>query len=463
MTTECSVCCEPLNRAARKEVVCTGCNYQACMSCVKQFLLGTTLDPHCMNCKLAWSRDFWMSALPTTWLLKEYKEHRENLLYERELSLLPATQPMAEYEKIFRDFETNRKALNVERMKIEKEIKTMLKEEYSVRTVKLATEMRKRINAITEEIANREKARDEAVARYRLKHGVLPGTTEKSKPTVSEGPRYTLACPEPDCRGFLDLSYCCGTCNVKVCKECREPLKEGHVCMPENVATTKMLKSDSKPCPKCATLIFKISGCDQMWCTQCHTAFSWNTGRVELDLIHNPHYYEYLRKTKGSVPRNPADFPCGGVPTAEEVFFIMHQHGLSTKVDRQVYAVGTARDHNRWMFRDWDPTDTRTNEKLRINYLLNELSKDGFKRELQKADKRRAFRSEIYQIGQMYLTASDDILVKFRQVKDAGGFVPIVKEQESLVSYVNEQMERVAKTFKMKAPYIEADSFRLEY
>ena len=72
-----------------------------------------------------------------------------------------------------------------------------------------------------------------------------------------------------------------------------------------------MLAKDSKPCPKCQSLIFKINGCDQMWCTQCHTAFSWKTGKLEKN-IHNPHFYEWQRKNGGgAAPRNPGDFECG--------------------------------------------------------------------------------------------------------------------------------------------------------
>lgn len=50
--------------------------------------------------------------------------------------------------------------------------------------------------------------------------------------------------------------------------------------------------------------------CSQIWCTICHTAFDWKTGEIEKKRIHNPHYYEYLRKIS----------PNGEIPREEQVY-----------------------------------------------------------------------------------------------------------------------------------------------
>lgn len=51
--------------------------------------------------------------------------------------------------------------------------------------------------------------------------------------------------------------------------------------------------------------------CDQMFCSQCHTAFSWRTGEIETGRIHNPHYFQYLRTLAGGneIRREPGDIP----------------------------------------------------------------------------------------------------------------------------------------------------------
>jgi len=49
----------------------------------------------------------------------------------------------------------------------------------------------------------------------------------------------------------------------------------------------------SKRCPGCRVPIEKKSGCFQMFCTQCYTAFDWKNGKILEKNIHNPHYFDH--------------------------------------------------------------------------------------------------------------------------------------------------------------------------
>lgn len=85
-----------------------------------------------------------------------------------------------------------------------------------------------------------------------------------------------------------------------------------HVCNPDNLASAKLIDAETRACPKCGARVYKISGCNQMFCTACNDcAFDWVTGRVET-VIHNPHYYEFQRQLNGGqAPRVPGDILCG--------------------------------------------------------------------------------------------------------------------------------------------------------
>ena len=87
MSSTCSICCE---KFGGKKVACPFCNFEACRTCVQTYCLSTAAkDPHCMQCKNAWNREFMDGACTKSFC----KNHRENILFEREKSLLPATQP----------------------------------------------------------------------------------------------------------------------------------------------------------------------------------------------------------------------------------------------------------------------------------------------------------------------------------------------------------------------------------
>ena len=117
-----------------------------------------------------------------------------------------------------------------------------------------------------------------------------------------------MPCQKSGCNGMLNQQYCCELCSTSTCSNCLEVKNENHKCNPDSVLSATMLKKETKPCPQCGVRISKIDGCDQMWCVECKTAFSWNTGRIETGKIHNPHYYQFMRE-RGELPRDPNDIP----------------------------------------------------------------------------------------------------------------------------------------------------------
>ncbi len=68
------------------------------------------------------------------------------------------------------------------------------------------------------------------------------------------------------------------------------------MCDDNNYRTCQMIIKDSKQCPKCKNYIQRIYGCNQMFCTICHTCFNWVTLEI-LDKVNvnNPELINYQR------------------------------------------------------------------------------------------------------------------------------------------------------------------------
>ena len=186
------------------------------------------------------------------------------------------------------------------------------------------------------------------------------------------------------------------------CPHCFEVLgKEkncGHVCDPNNVESANMIKKETKSCPSCATPIFKIQGCDQMWCTQCHIAFSWRTGMRVNGVIHNPHFYQWQRDGGGSAPiQTPGAQVCGGLPGAWNFRrqlnrIVTGDPYKSNAVTQAIMGLHSGCAH----FQHWeldrlrrDCQNAADNKNLRIKYLCKEISEEVLMTKLQQQDKKR--------------------------------------------------------------------------
>tara|TARA_Y100000389_G_scaffold146531_1_gene145239 strand:+ start:4511 stop:5734 length:1224 start_codon:yes stop_codon:yes gene_type:complete len=187
----------------------------------------------------------------STYITSKFKEIQRDARYNKEMALLPSTQPDAERHLRRVNIKEKIKELKETKLKIDKEIFYL--------------------------------------------YGDLRGIdTKKGGDTKIN---YVWPCPIEECKGFLNTSWTCGLCSNKTCKDCLEIItdEEDHECKEELKLNATVVKENTKPCPGCGTGIFKSSGCSQMYCTNCNTAFDWRTGKIEQGRIHNPHYYEYLR------------------------------------------------------------------------------------------------------------------------------------------------------------------------
>ena len=415
-----------------------------------------TKDNGELKCGKEWSSKFIRASFPNVFINTKLKSHLSDILLEQERALLPATQPIVEAE-------IKKEKMKLEAIEIEKAIRNLIG----------------RKNDLMTSMNN---------LRY-----------------TKEAVKFIRACSDTNCRGFLSSQWKCGICEQWSCPDCHElkgPTKDAeHTCDPNNVATAKLLSADTKACPKCRTQIFKISGCDQMWCTQCHTAFSWKTGNVE-NTIHNPHYYEWKRNN-GGLARAAGDVACGHqldhhtVDTIIQLIRTKHTNLqppgrishkqtqqlrplvqpqtqaqtlplTQTQVQPQTHEAASVEiDRNRIthiynVVRNtlhlimvelpvYQVDYVARNRDLRVKYLRNLITEESFKEQLQRNDKKHKKNTEICQVFQLANTAITDIVL--RVIDNLNTSAPnaynlsAISEVDEIVKYCNDILKEISHTY----------------
>lgn len=306
----CSICCETLTKKIRAPVTCMYCNHEACQQCFRKFLLDSNqTEPSCMACRRPWNAEFVESQVPKTFLKTEYANKRREILFGLERAKLPGTMDLAARFKEATEIQARMKAYAARNREIGRAMDA-IKNTYQVgytRTYK------KRPDYVALDEEKKQIAQNYMNDRMRMDAIRWPHLTA-AQPTapVPLALPPIFPCPLPECRGFAGGASgdACGLCKTAVCQKCRQTMEgDEHACNPDDVETVKALKKDTKPCPKCAAPIFKIDGCDQMWCLACKTAFSWRTGEIERGRVHNPEYFRWLRESGQHIPRADAVAP----------------------------------------------------------------------------------------------------------------------------------------------------------
>lgn len=108
-----------------------------------------------------------------------------------------------------------------------------------------------------------------------------------------------FVCPCPSCHyGRISRnSMTCMSCGVSVCDKCHIPKASNHICDEQVIRSLDAIGQMTKSCPGCRAPIEKASGCFQMFCTNCYTAFDWKNGKpIEKINLHNPHYFHHKKQ-----------------------------------------------------------------------------------------------------------------------------------------------------------------------
>jgi len=466
----CQICEEKLNKSTRKSIECTLCEGDpkpsCCLKCFTTFLLtSSNINPSCMFCKNELTLDF-VHEISSKTFMEQYNNYRFEKRFEIEKSRLPETQDEANRIKWTLQREREMQKLINERTVVHFQKKVIIDELKFINRRKVSDDVIDKMNEdlrkLSEEYSAKNSEYHQLVqqrwyngqalmySEYRLAIAAGGGKGEEERKT------FIKPCPDESCRGFLSSAYKCGTCDKYFCSDCNEVKTarndETHVCNEETKATIELIKSDSKPCPKCHMMIYRISGCRQMWCVQCHTAFDWNTGIIYDGHVHNPEYFRYLRESGQNIPRNPNDGVfgnrCTRLPQPSEVrralgYGELHgkQHLWTGWYDYLNHVRGYMLPHEIRNFRDMDYSE------YRIAYLNDEITQEEWKKNLKMKMKKHELQMERYLILDMFCNVITDLFINLVENQELYVFSDAAAK---IFEYTNSQMEKLNKKFSSK-------------
>ena len=436
----CDICCEKYSKSTHKEVKCeyTDCEFSACKTCIRTYLIGTTADPNCMKCKKPWTEKFLVENLNRSFCEKEYKTHRKTLLMDRELSKLPETMHLAD-----------------------KYIKIGVEEKKSVAIANEICELSKQLNTLK-------------IKRSNIQNNIR--TIRNGNVPAAERQKFIMSCPNNICRGYLSTQYKCELCELFTCPQCLEIIghnkTDEHTCNPDSVASAELIKKETKGCPKCGVRIFKISGCNQMWCTECKVAFDYSTGKIDNGVVHNPHYYAHIATlAQGAPPRNPQDVLCGRlIPLTtilrsqklKNCFPVPTDYTVMVTKLQNIHRIIAHITHAELPRIRQEVRQLQDGEAIRIDYILGKIDKAGIGTKIYQQDTKRKKQTELLHIYEIYsVVGIENFAMLFDPVShalDDKSYIDLVDEKikilDNLRIYCNEEFAKISITYNLTIIYI---------
>lgn len=398
----CTVCVGNINKK-NIQITCPVCEFSSCHLCNELFFKTSVCSPKCMNCGIPWSRETLNTQFRKASIKRILDNRKDVLLHEQEAKLA-ITQ---EYVKL--------QNTNIE-----------LKSEIDL----LYVQINEKYNMIQ-------------VNRNRL-HRMESGTDNNNDSgTIVE---YIRICGKNDCKGYINKSnHTCEMCKNKVCKTClMDNVDEEHICNPDDIETARLLKNNTKPCPKCYVPIFKINGCSHMFCTSCNTAFDWKTLSIHQNGNSNPHYFDWIRRTTGTtaVP----------VPECGDDYNVYH---LSTyPVFKKLY------EDQRWvilrMFEYMShqeailprqPVYERDLLRLRADYMQNNIDLVTFRNKISKIHLEYEYKTGIRLVLQTVIDTKQDFINRMMYAKDIQGILEVAKEINAFVENTNVSLDKCGEVY----------------
>jgi hypothetical protein len=479
----CSICADKYTAILRKKVSCKYCSASTCCKCIEQYLLTRHEDAHCIHCRVNYNDTTLGEICTRTYLNQTYFKHRQEVLINRERANLPALQETALREQRRRKKDVLINAINAEitafkarRVEVMREYNQVYGEYYGAgqQTPTRMTRLNQLLDE-SNELLERVREKKDLIYAIRWPPRARDEVVVEDDKKEEEKKKFVRRCTRDGCQGFLSTAWKCGLCEWYSCAHCfvvkGQTHDVPHECKKEDVETAELIKKDCKPCPKCGEFIQKSSGCDQMFCISCQTPFSWTSGKIVTSgPIHNPHYYEWMKRTGGAMPRNPADVPCGGFPGAWEL--VRFPRGIRREQANLFYEFHRICQE----LQDISTRNFRTHfdntqfTQMNVKFLLGELEEKKWGQQLAIAEKKKKRDGEVQEIMGAFRMAAVELVNRVQLYRnehirsftdlpppEAEKFLAALDvEVKELYSLINEAFRAASISSSYSVPYIEA-------
>ena len=286
----CSSICHTGKSSRLGALACPKCTYVVCTACFVRWVCSSPPPEHaCINCRAVLGLRFVLATLPAK-AGKTYMAALVGKIHARELARIPAVMPVVERTLYIAEMRQTQADIAMRVADVHCELaKLRIQAAFVAETVPRVANF----------AAIRRQHLADKTALVRKLHGLRQKHTECDGNITA----YILAStPGPcgnasaGCIGRIGADMHCRVCGEQTCPACMCTKQDGHVCCPADIASVQLLREETKPCPQCAVPIYKLAGCDHMWCTHCHTYFNWDTLAVQPP-GHNPEHAAYLAAT----------------------------------------------------------------------------------------------------------------------------------------------------------------------
>ena len=423
----CPICTDNYTSSSRKKITCLYCQYECCTQCIKKYITSNNNDPCCLNCKHSWNREFIDATLSRNFRIKEYKKHRENVLFDRESSFFQETVSLIDKNQEQKEY-------------VHDKIRNVLKER---------KELQKKLGELNNSISG---------FRGNISFLEAKSTNVITDFTAIEKKTFIKMCGIKDCKGYINHKGTCALCKNVICMQCHEDKIQGHECKPENIESVNKIKKETKSCPNCQVAIYKIDGCRQMWCTQCHTAFDWRTGCIIRERIHNPHYYEWERNNDSATTNNNSTRTCNEneLPTLSQLRNWAQNLGMEFTLKRKIFDIHRSIGHlqdiemRRLQEENRDQELFQRNIDTRVLFLQSKMDEQSFKNQLILKENRLERFMNLYLLYEMVCNTCISLFHECLIFDSQSLVQDHIKKFETLAIYANNQLSIHSKRFNVR-------------